>query len=228
MTASTFAVARARRTLALSVLLGCLALTTSSCSVLPARTPNKIYEPAHVGTPAQADLPKANWSLLVPAPKAGRQLDSDRITVRPSAGVIQVYQDASWIDTAPELAQASLLRHFEDSQKIPAASPPGGGVRGEYMLLTELRAFESVYVQPGQPQVQVEMFVRLVHSGDGKVVSARAFRETEDAGSENLDAVVDAFSRALDRVSGNVVAWTLVNGNSSETAAAVAAPIKDK
>ena len=219
MIASSFADARARRSLALPFLLGCLALAGSGCSIQPERTPNRIYEPAHVSTALPADLPKARWSLLVSATKAGRQLNSDRITVRPSAGVIQVYQDASWIDSAPELVQASLLRHFEDTQKIPAVSPPGGGVRGEYMLLTELRAFESVYVQPGQPQVQVELFARLVHSADGKVVAARAFRETEDAGRENLEAGVDAFSRALDRVSGNVVAWTLVKGNSNETVA---------
>ena len=216
MIASTSAGARARLRLALPVPLFCLALLLASCSVLPKRTPNRIYEPAHIGSAAGAEWPSVGWSLLVPAPKAGRQLDTDRITVRPSAGVIQVYQDASWIDSAPELVQASLLRHFEDSQKIPAASPPGGGVRGEYLLLSELRAFESVYVQPGQPQVQVELFVRLVHSGDGKVVAARAFRETEDSGSEELSAVVDAFSHALDRASSDVVGWTLINGQKAE------------
>jgi cholesterol transport system auxiliary component len=220
MIASMSAGARARLRLAFPVSLICFVSLLISCSVLPARAPNRIYEPAHIGSPAKAEWPTVSWSLLVPAPKAGRQLDSDRITVRPSAGVIQVYQDASWIDSAPELVQASMLRHFEDSQKIPAASPPGGGVRGEYILLTELRAFESVYVQAGQPQVQVELFVRLVHSGDGKVVAARAFRETEDAGSEDLSAVVDAFSRALDRVSGDVVGWTLVNGQKAQSAPA--------
>jgi cholesterol transport system auxiliary component len=216
MSAHKPAGARARLRLALPALLAGIAALSAGCSVLPERTPNRIYEPAHISSPGKADWPKASWSLLVPAPKAGRQLDSDRITVRPSPGVIQVYQDASWIDSAPELVQASLLRHFEDSQKIPAASPPGGGVRGEYLLLSELRAFESVYVQPGQPQVQVELFVRLVHSGDGKVVAARAFRETEDSGSEELSAVVDAFSRALDRASSDIVGWTLINGQKAE------------
>lgn len=220
MSAHKSAGARARLRLALPFLLAGIVVLGSGCSLLPERTPNRIYEPAHIGSPAKAEWPTVSWSLLVPAPKAGRQLDSDRITVRPAAGVIQVYQDASWIDSAPELVQASLLRHFEDSQKIPAASPPGSGVRGEYLLLGELRAFESVYVQPGQPQVQVELFIRLVHSGDGKVVAARAFRETENAGSEDLSAVVDAFSRALDRVSGDVVGWTLVNGQKAQAAPA--------
>ena len=212
MSANPSVSARARLRLALPVLLAGLATLASGCSVLPERTPNQIYEPAHIDSAAKHDGPIASWSLLLPAPKAGRQLDSDRITVRPSPGVIQVYQDASWIDSAPELVQSALLRHFEDSQRIPAVSPPGGGVRADYVLLSELRAFESVYVQPGQAQVQVELFVRLVHSGDGKVVAARAFRETEDSGSEELSAVVDAFSRALDRVSGSVVDWTLVQG----------------
>jgi cholesterol transport system auxiliary component len=64
------------------------------------------------------------------------------------------------------------------------------------------------------------LFVRLVHAGDGKVVAARAFRETEDAGSEELGTVVNAFSRALDRMSADVVGWTLVNGQKAEAAPA--------
>ncbi len=218
MNTSKFASAALLRRSTVACLSATLALALASCSVLPERRPYRIYEPAHIGTPAKADLPEAHWSLLVPAPKAGRQLDSDRITVYPAPGVVQVYQDASWIDTAPELVQSALLRHFEDSQKIPAVSPPGGGVRGEYLLLTELRAFESVYVQPGHPQVQVELFARLVHSRDGKVVAARAFRTNEDASAEELSAVVDAFSRAMDHVAGDVVEWTLVNGSQNEAA----------
>ena len=37
-----------------------------------------------------------------------QQLDSDRITVRPAPGTIQVYKGASWSDAPPDLVQTAL------------------------------------------------------------------------------------------------------------------------
>jgi ABC-type uncharacterized transport system auxiliary subunit len=45
------------------------------------------------------------------------------------------------------------------------------------------------------------------------VVASRNFRETEAAGGEQVEAVVKAFSLALDRVTGQIVGWTLVSGS---------------
>ena len=197
--------------------LAALVLVTS-CSILPKREPSTIYEPARSAPSAHADWPQATWSLLVAAPAAGQMLDSERITVRPTAGSVQVYKGANWSDSVPDLLQTALLRSFEDSQKILSVSRPGGGVRGEYQLLTELRAFESVYAQPGQAQAVIEVYAKLVHTADGQVVAARSFKDSEPSSSEEVGAVVDAFSRSLDRLSSQIVGWTLSNGNQHESA----------
>lgn len=192
----------------------------ASCSVLPKREPTVIYQPARGTTTALADTPKANWSLLVARPIAGLLYETDRITVRPEVGAVQVYKGASWSDLVPNLVQTALLERFEDSQKILTVAAPGGAVRGEYQLMTELRAFDSIYDQPGHPQAVIEIHAKLVHSEDGEVVAARTFRETESASGVEVPAVVDAFSRSLDRASNQIVAWTLTNGSRYEATGA--------
>jgi cholesterol transport system auxiliary component len=139
-------------------------------------------------------------------------LDSERISVRPGPGNVQVYKGASWSDPLPELVQASLLRAFEDSQKILTVARPGGGVRGRFQLVTELRSFEADYVSPGRPEATLELQAKLVDSRDGAVVAARAFSEHEPAATEEVGDVISAFSRALDRTSAQVAGWTLAAG----------------
>lgn len=191
--------------------VGVLASLTG-CSILPKRDPMVIYEPARSTQPQPANIPKASWSLLVARPVAGELYETDSITVRPKVGSVQIYKGASWSDSVPNLVQSALVMRFEDSQKILTVSRPGGAVRGEYQLMTELRAFDSIYVS-GRPEAVVEVHAKLVHSVDGEVVAAHTFREAEPASSTEIPAVVDAFSRSLDRVSNQIVGWTLSNGN---------------
>lgn len=188
-----------------------LLVLLAGCSVLPKREPIKLYEPAHSPLVAGADWPSVQWSLLVAKPGASEALDSERISVRPAPGSVQVYRGASWSDGAPELVQSALLRGFEESQKILSVARPGSGVHGDYALQADLRSFESVY-EGGSAQAAVELRLRLVHVVDGEVIAARTVREVEPAASEAVPDVVAAFSRALDRASTQTVGWTLVQG----------------
>ncbi len=198
--------------------LALLTLTTA-CGIIPKREPIQLYEPARPSAATSASWPQANWSLLVPKPAAGHLLDSERIAVRPTPGEITVYKGVSWADPAPELVQTALLRRFEDSQKILSVSRPGAGVRGEYQLQSELRTFESVYAG-GRPQAVLELSAKLVHTADGQVAAARTFKEVEPAAGVEVGSVVDAFSRALERMTGQVASWTLAEGNRHESASA--------
>lgn len=190
-----------------------IALLASSCSILPKREPVTIYQPLRAASAPSPEWPRASWTLLVSRPVAGTQVDSERINVQPAPGTVQVYKGAAWTDAAPDLLQMSLLKGFEDSQRILSVARSGGGVRGEYQLLTELRRFESEYTQPGQAQATIEVYARLVHTADGRVVAAQSFKGSEPAASEEIAAVVDALSRVLDRTTGEIVGWTLRSGN---------------
>ena len=93
---------------------------------------------------------------------------------------------------------------------------PGGGVRGDYQLQTELRAFESVYTSPGRPEVRVEIYAKLVKNSDGSVVAARSFRQTAEPSTEDVSSVADAFGAALSRATDEIVGWTLASGNAKK------------
>jgi cholesterol transport system auxiliary component len=189
-----------------------LMVLVAGCGILPKREPTALFEPARPSSVApRADWPQANWSLIVARPLAAGLLDNDRIAVRPAPGEISVYKGAAWTDTAPDLVHGALLRRFEDSGRILSVARPGSGVRGEFSLQTELRVFESIYVSAGRPQATIEIYAKLVRTTDGSVVAARTFRETEDATSENLSSVVDAFGAALNRTTEQIVGWTLAS-----------------
>lgn len=198
--------------LALSLVFA-TALLASGCGVLPKREPVTIYQPVRAVSAPSPEWPRANWSLLVSRPIAGSQIDSERINVQPAPDTLQVYKSAAWADAAPDVFHTALMRSFEESGKILSVSRAGGGVRGQYQLLTELRSFQSVYSQPGQPEVVVEVFARLVYTADGRVIAARSFRQVEPAAGEAVGTVVEAFSRALDRSTAEIVGWTLRSGN---------------
>lgn len=195
-------------------LMTMLVVLLGACSILPTRAPTTIYEPTRKAPMVNAATAvTANWSLLVVRPTASRMLDADTIAVRPTPGAIQVYKDSAWTDPVPDLVQNWLLHSFEDSKKILSVSRPGGGVHGDYQLVTDIRAFESIYATAGQPQAVVEIYAKLIRTSDGAVVAARSFRASEPASAEAMPAVVDAFSLALQKAADQVVDWTLASGN---------------
>jgi cholesterol transport system auxiliary component len=197
---------------ALSALL-LSAAVLAGCGVIPKREPTAIFEPARPAATQHADWPQASWSLVVGKPAASAMLDSDRIVVRPANGEITVYKGSAWTDTTPDLVQTALLHRFEDSGRILSVARAGSGVRGDFQLQTDLRTFESVYAGEGRPEARVEIYARLVSSKTGEVVAAKLFTESEPASAEDLDVVVDAFSRALGRATDDIAGWTLVSGS---------------
>ena len=188
-----------------------LASTLAACSILGGAEPIQILDPSAKAVP-RADWPQARWSLLVPRPIAIQALDTERIVVRPAPGVLQVYKGAAWSETAPDLVHTSLLRAFEDSGKILSVARPGGAVRGDYQLTSELRAFDSIY-EGATPNAVIELHARLVRVTDGKAVAAKTFRISESVAGTDVGAVSEAFSRGLAKLDGDVVAWTLAEGN---------------
>jgi cholesterol transport system auxiliary component len=183
----------------------------SSCALLGKGEPIQVLDPSAKVAPA-AEWPQASWSLLVLRPLASQSLDTERIVVRPAPGAVQVYKGAAWSDTAPDLVQTSLLSAFEDSGRILSVARPGGALRGEFQLATELRAFESVYAGDS-PSAVIELHARLVRVTDGKAVAAKTFRISEAATGTEVGTVSEAFSRALAKLDADVVAWTLAEGN---------------
>lgn len=199
--------------LALFGLVGCAAIGGPKTEV-------SIHAP-RTAISADPAWPDVDWQLTIATPDTHALLDSQRIAVRPSPNRLQTYKGARWADSAPELVQLALLQAFEDSGRIESVWRWGGG-RGDFALFTDLRAFETVYTD-GQPEVVVELQARLVRfrGGDG-LVAARRFRVAVAPAGEQIDPVVAAFGEALSSLSGEIVGWTLAEGER-----ALSAPTRD-
>lgn len=193
-----------RRLLSVTPILllgGCLGLGGPAAEV-------QVYAPA-VRVEADAAWPDVDWSLSIGTPQANSLVDSQRIAVRPTPDRLQAYKGARWADTGPEMVQTALVQAFEDSGRIAGVSRFGGGGRGEFALASELRAFETVY-EGGEPHVVVDLQVRLL--GRGGVVATRRFHREIAPASARVEDVAAAFGAALAGVSGEVVGWTLAEG----------------
>jgi cholesterol transport system auxiliary component len=193
-----------------------LVSTLAGCGLLPKKQPLTLYAPTARVT-ADAAWPTVAWQLQVPRPHADELVDSPRIVVRPLPGELQVYTGAVWTQPAPDLVQDTLVRAFEDSGRIPGVARRGSGLAGDYELLLDLRRFESDYAGGAGPSAVIELGAKLVAQRSNAVVASRTFRSATPAASTDIAAVADALGQALGTVAGEVVGWTLVEGQRYDT-----------
>ncbi|KAA2285344.1 ABC-type transport auxiliary lipoprotein family protein [Arenimonas fontis] len=189
---------------ALAMLLtGCLGLGGPKTVV-------QVYSPM---APVQADpaWPSVDWSVAIGTPMASQTIDSTRIAVRPTPYQVQAYKGARWADTAPEMLQTALVQAFEDSGRFRSVMRLGSSGRGDVLLLTEIRHFETVYAD-GRPTVVVDVQARLIQRNAGRVASQRFRREVVPASPKVVD-IAPAFGQAMSALAADLIAWTLVQGN---------------
>ncbi|VXA95642.1 ABC transporter [Luteimonas sp. 9C] len=160
---------------------------------------------------------RADWQLMLSPPTAARMIDSFRIAVRPTPAELQVYRGASWSKTPTDMLQDTVLRTLEDSGHIAAVARQGAGITADYKLVIDLRRFEADYNGNVLPAATIEANVKLIHNIDQTVVGSRTFLAAQPASSTEVAQVVDAFSVALQSISGEMVGWILESGNAHET-----------
>lgn len=180
----------------------------AGCSLLPERSELRLFDPQPQVVVA-SDVPKVDWQLAIPRPYADATVDSVRILVRPQPGEVQVYKGAAWTRSAPDLVQDTLLRAFADSGRLPGVSRRGDGVGAEYVLLLDLRSFESDYTATGAPQARIEIGARLLRASDKRVVATRRFERLTPAQGTDVASVAQAFEQGLAAIGGEILPWVL-------------------
>jgi cholesterol transport system auxiliary component len=206
--------ADAFNSLLLVLLASALILSLSAC-LSSGGGKTIVYSPP-VRIDARPDWPAVNWSLVVGKPLASEALDSSSIAVRPQPGELQAYADAQWSDPAPEMLQTALVQAFEDSGKIASVGRQSAGLHGEFVLLLDLRRFESVYEDPSRPpSAMIEVQAKLLANAGNRVLATRNFLVVAPARDKEIPQVVEAFRAAMTDLVGQVVGWTLVTGQAS-------------
>jgi len=186
----------------------------SACSILPKAETPKIYTlPAAPGGRPAAPVP-VTWALRVAAPAAPRSLDNVRIAVVPDSNQITVYAGARWNDNTTKLFRDRLADEFRDSGRIAALSTDENNLGADFELGGSLAAFQTEYVS-GKPEVVIRYDAVLASTRKHQIVGGRRFEVHEPVAGKDVPQVVDAFGRAMDKVSREVVGWTLESGSAA-------------
>jgi cholesterol transport system auxiliary component len=170
-----------------------------------------------LGAPRAAPQPMApvNWQLVVDKPSAAKALATNRIVVMPRPGVIAVYEGAQWADRAPEMLQSLLIQALEASGSITAVDRPVSGLRGDYTLVSEVRAFQAEYDDGGAPTVHVSLSLRLLQPARNRILAAHRVEARQRAAATDIASVVQAFDVATAEVVAAAVVWTLESGEAN-------------
>jgi len=200
-----------------AAIVATLLLALGGCSLLGGgeREATTIYAPDPRVT-LDASAPSVSWQLMLNTPQASRMIDSSRILVQPTPGELQVYRGASWAKPPPAMLEDTLLRALEDSGRIPAVARQGTGILADYKLVLELRRFEADYAGHAVPAAAIEFNAKLIHTRDQSIVASRTFGHGEPAAGTDIALVADAFSRGLQRLTGELALWILTEGDAHQ------------
>ncbi|MEM7443495.1 MAG: ABC-type transport auxiliary lipoprotein family protein [Pseudomonadota bacterium] len=196
-----------------STAAGGVALALAGCSgtLLSRPTPPDLYTltPKSTFSPS---LPTVNWQLLVEEPVAPAGLNTTRIAISPDLIEIDYYAGVAWTDRAPAMVLTLLIESFQNTDRIVAVGRDVSGLRADYRLQTELREFQAEPQPDGTTLVEARLNARLVRMPDRLIFASGNFPAVSQAASNSFSDVLIAFDDALGDTMGDVVEWTLING----------------
>jgi len=188
------------------VLAGGAAL--AGCTVIPeVNNPIPLYTLSAV-TQFNQSLPKVDWQLVVGTPVASADLDTRRIALTRSPGVIEYFANGAWADNAPILLQGKLIESFEASNAIVSVGRDAVGLRPDYVLQSDLRDFQAEYTD-GTPIAHLRLAARLVRMPDRRIVANIQTEQKVPAEGNSLAEIVRAFDRAASEAFEDVVVRVL-------------------
>jgi cholesterol transport system auxiliary component len=188
-------------------------LLLAGCSgvIGPSSPPFKIYLLA----PDLGALPgpKVSWELSIARPDAALSFNTDRIAIA-RAETLDYYADAQWSDNTPLLLESLLVEAFEKSGRIDTVAKDAESVRADYILETELRAFQARYAdENGAPTVAVDIMAKLLDARSREIIAVHEAKAEAPAAVNTIDAAVAAFDKATSAILEEIVAWVLSAGH---------------
>ncbi|MDR9440437.1 MAG: ABC-type transport auxiliary lipoprotein family protein, partial [Halomonas sp.] len=184
-----------------------MAVLLAGCSLLPAQEPVRLFTLPEPSRSASHEAVR-DLTLRVDTPSAGAPLNGPRLLVMPSPGEFQAYAGARWRDDAPQLLRDHLIAAFRLDGRLAAVVDDTSRARSDAALASHLGAFHSRY-REGAPEVVLRLEVQLLDEATREVLASRRIEAVVASEDDSLDAVVETFGRAADRLAGELVDWTL-------------------
>jgi cholesterol transport system auxiliary component len=177
------------------------------CGVIPkVNDPVPLYTLSAVSEFEQS-LPKVDWQLVVGTPVASADLNTTRIALTRSPGVIEYFANGAWADYAPVLLQGKLIESFEASKAV-SVGRDAVGLRPDYVLHSDLRDFQAEYAGAA-PTAHLRLSAKLVRMPDRRIVANILSEQKLPAAGNSLAEIVAAFDRAAAQAFEEVVVKVL-------------------
>jgi cholesterol transport system auxiliary component len=163
------------------------------------------------------DLPKVDWALVVDRPTIVPSIDTVRIA-RTTGIEVQYYADATWVDRPAAMIEPLIIQSFQNSGAIQVVAGRRADVRPDFMLQTNLEAFQAEQTGADPPAARVVISARLMTMPKRQVVGTTQIARSAPAEAQDLPAIAAAFDDALGKVLKRLVEWTLVTGQQARAA----------
>lgn len=206
-----------------ALLMVTASLLLGACAALSGKHPAfAIYAPQlHMPSVTSTATPaKIEWQLLIDTPKASAALDTTRIAIMTSPGVLEVYPAARWRDPAPMMLRSLLVQAFDQDRRISGVSAVDSGLNGDYSLAMDLRDFQVELVD-GSARAAIRLTARLFDRRSNRIVASQSFSTEAPAASSDVASAADAFTTALDQLMPEIVDWTIEQGQANRPADAI-------
>lgn len=167
-----------------------------ACGIVPeVNNPLNLYALSPQVTPI-GNPPDFDWQLVIATPNAGADINTNRIALSRAANRIEYFADGVWSDAAPALVQARLIEAFETAVPTLAVGRDVAGLRPDFILQSDLRAFQAEYQGDGATAV-VRIATRLVKMPERRIMGSIVTETRQPAAANGLPGVVAAFEAAL-------------------------------
>ena len=143
-------------------------------------------------------------SISVAEPVGLQPFEQDRIIVRQAGGALSFLGGGQWADRLPRLVQTRLIQSLENSGRLKISEPPRRQDRGDYALISEIRAFD---IASGSGEAVVDISAKLITDGTGKVVAARIFTARVPVAKVEAGNAAIGLDAALSVVLADIVRW---------------------
>lgn len=184
-----------RRSALLACLLIAVAASPGCSSLLTSDAPPEIaywLEAPEVTSSAPTDGGPSVTVRFTAAPG----LDVDRLLVRGPGATLNSYAGARWADNIPEVLDALIRTVLEDSGRFSRVSSSASGVRSDWILELELRAFFAVVTAEETPP-RIEMEIRGYLACQGRESPIRIASQASASGN-TLTRIAEGFQTAVD------------------------------
>lgn len=188
-----------------SLMMTVLLVTVAGCTVFPTPEPPRVMDFA-VPDPTFEARKTRPYSFRVDTPYASDPLNSNRILAKPTPWEFQVYDQVRWRDTIPVIVRDLLVKTIRASHGFENVISDTNPADADWTLVSELSAFHTENDSETVTAV-IELHGQVINNRSRITLCSDSFRIEQKVEGAEIEAVVEAFSRAGERLSKTITGW---------------------